>query len=223
MIDYADARRMMVEGQIRTYDVTDLRVQTAMLDVPRERFVPADKQAVAYLDRDIAVQQAKPGGLVRYLLKPAVLARLIQAATIGDDNHVLDVGCASGYSAAVLSRLAGWVVALEEDAKLAALAKATLADLGAANVSVRTGPLAEGAANRAPFDVILLNGSTDVVPGALIRQLKDGGRLVCVRGGPPMGKATIYRSVSGHVTGQPIFDAVAPPLPGFSKPPEFVF
>jgi len=223
MIDFAEARRMMVEGQIRTYDVTDLRILTAMLEVPRERFVPTDQQAVAYLDRDIAVEEPKPPGLVRYLLKPAVLAKLIQAANITGDDHVLDVGCASGYSAAVLSGLAGSVVALEEDAKLAALAKAILADLAAANVRVRTGMLAEGAADQAPFDAILLNGSTGVVPATLIRQLKDGGRLVCVRGGPPMGKATIYRSVSGHVTGQPIFDAVAPPLPGFSKPAEFVF
>ena len=223
MIDFAEARRMMVEGQIRTYDVTDLRILTAMLEVPRERFVPRDKQAVAYLDRDIAVEQAKPAGLIRYLLKPAVLARLIQAANIADDDHVLDVGCASGYSTAVLSRLAGSVVALEEDAKLAGLAKTTLADLAAANVRVRTGALAEGAADQAPFNAILLNGSAGVVPATLIRQLKDGGRLVCVRGGPPMGKATIYRSVSGYVTGQPIFDAVAPLLPGFSKPAEFVF
>jgi protein-L-isoaspartate(D-aspartate) O-methyltransferase len=223
MIDFAEARRMMVEGQVRTYDVTDLRLQTAMLEVPRERFVPRDKQEVAYLDRDIAVQQATPGGVVRYLLKPAVLARLIQAANVADDDHVLDVGCASGYSAAVLSRLAGSVVALEEDAKLARLAKVTLADLAAANVTVRTGVLAEGVADQAPFDAILLNGSTGVLPATLIRQLKDGGCLVCVRGGPPIGKATIYRSVSGHVTGQPIFDAVAPPLPGFAKPAEFVF
>ena len=214
---------MMVEGQVRTYDVTDLRLLTAMLEVPRERFVPTDQQAVAYLDRDIAVQQGKPAGVVRYLLKPAVLARMIQAANIADDDHVLDVGCASGYSTAVLSRLAGSVVALEEDAKLAGVAKATLANLAAANVRVRTGVLAEGVADQAPFAAILLNGSTGVVPATLIRQLKDGGCLVCVRGGPPMGKATIYRSVSGHVTGQPIFDAMAPPLPGFSKPAEFVF
>jgi protein-L-isoaspartate(D-aspartate) O-methyltransferase len=223
MIDFAEARRMMVDGQIRTYDVTDLRVQTAMLAVPRERFVPTDKQAVAYLDRDIAVQPAKPAGVVRYLLKPAVLARLIQAANVAHDDHVLDVGCASGYSTAVLSRLAGTVVALEEDPKLAGLAKATLAALAAANVRVRTGALTEGVPDEAPFDVILLNGSTGVVPATLIRQLKEGGRLVCVRGGLPMGKATIYRFVSAHVTGQPIFDAVAPPLPGFTKPAQFVF
>jgi protein-L-isoaspartate(D-aspartate) O-methyltransferase len=223
MIDFAEARRMMVEGQVRTFDVTDLRLQAAMLDVPRERFVPADKQAVAYLDRDIAVQQAKPASLIRYLLKPAVLARLIQAADIGAQDNVLDVGCATGYSSAVLSRLAGKVVALEEDATLAALANANLAALGAANVSVRTGELAEGAPERAPFDAILLNGSTQIVPAMLIRQLKDGGCLVCVLGGRPMGKATIYRSESGHATGQPIFDAAAPPLPGFSKPTEFVF
>jgi protein-L-isoaspartate(D-aspartate) O-methyltransferase len=223
MIDFAEARRMMVEGQVHTYDVTDPRLLEAMLEVPRERFVPADEQAVAYLDRDIPVQQAKPGNQGRFLLKPAVLAKLIQAADIGNDSEVLDVGCASGYSSAVLSKLAGRVVALEEDLQLAALAKATLADLAGPNVIVRTGPLVEGAPDLAPFDAILLNGATEVAPTALIRQLKDGGRLLCVLGGSPMAKATIYRSVSGHVTGQPIFDAAAPPLPGFAKPFAFVF
>jgi len=226
MTDFAEARRMMVEGQVRTCDVTDLRVLAAMRDVPRERFVPADRQAVAYLDRDIEVpRQTKPGTGKgpRCLLKPAVLAKLIQSAQVDESSRVLDVGCATGYSSAVLSRLASDVVALEEDRELAALANETLAALGCRNVTVVTGALARGAPAYAPFDVILLNGSTETVPEELIRQLKDGGRLACVLGHSPMGKATVYRSASGHATGQPVFDAAAPLLPGFAKPAEFVF
>jgi protein-L-isoaspartate(D-aspartate) O-methyltransferase len=220
MIDFAEARQMMVEGQVRTYDVTDLRVLAAMLEVPREHFVPEDRRALAYADRDLPVTNA--GRTSRYLLKPAVLARLIQGAEVVETARVLDVGCATGYSSAVLSKLAGSVVALEEDPHLAAIAKEKLAAIGAANVTVIAGPLIAGAPAQAPFDVILLNGATEIVPRDLCRQLNEGGRLACVFGRAP-GRATIYRSASGHVTGQPAFDAAAPLLPGFAKPAEFVF
>ena len=120
MIDFAAARRMMVDGQVRTSDVTDLRLIAAMLEVPRERFVPAAKAALAYLDLDLPVKEGEAGAPVRRLLKPMVLAKLIQAAEIGAGDHVLDVGCATGYSSAVLARLAGSVVALEQDAAFGA-------------------------------------------------------------------------------------------------------
>ncbi len=165
---------------------------------------------------------AKDGRAPRYLLKPAVLARLIQEAEVAATDRVLDVGCATGYSSAVLSKLAGSIVALEEDSHLASLAREKLARVGAANVTIVIGPLTAGAPAQAPFDVILLNGATEILPQSLCRQLKDGGRLACVFGRAP-GRATVYRSVSGHVTGQPVFDAAAPLLPGFAKPPEFVF
>src|ERR1043166_6077630 len=104
MTDFAASRRMMVDCQVRTSDVTDLRLIAAMLDIPRERFVPADKADLAYLDLDLPVTTSAP---VRRLLKPMVLAKLIQAAAIGAGERVLDVGCATGYSAAVLARLSG--------------------------------------------------------------------------------------------------------------------
>ena len=107
MTDFAEARQMMVEGQVHTYDVTDPRVLAAMLEVPREHFVPEDKQALAYADRDLPVTNAPGGRTPRYLLKPAVLARLIQGAEVLETDRVLDVGCASGYSSAVLAKLAG--------------------------------------------------------------------------------------------------------------------
>src|SRR5207249_3343731 len=127
-------------------------------------------------------------------------------AEIAATDHVLDVGCATGYSSAVLGKLAGSIVALEEDPRLAEIAKDKLAAMGATNVTFMSGPLTAGAPAQAPFDVILLNGSVEIVPQQLCRQLKDGGRLACVFGRSP-GRATILRKIAGHVTGQPAFDA----------------
>ncbi len=217
MADFAASRRMMVDGQVRTNDVTDPRLITAMLEVPRERFVPRELQPLAYLDRDLAVG---PG---RALVKPMVLAKLIQAVNVGEHDLVLVVGCATGYSSAVLARLADAVVGLEEDAALARTANETLSAVDAPNVAVVSGPLAAGWPSQGPYDVILLNGAVEVIPEALLGQLKEGGRLVAVVGTRPMAKATLYRSDSGRVSAQPLFDAAAPALPGFAKPPAFVF
>ncbi|TMJ02615.1 MAG: protein-L-isoaspartate O-methyltransferase [Alphaproteobacteria bacterium] len=217
MVDFVQARRAMVDGQVRPHDVTDLRIIAALLDVPRERFVPPAQRALAYLDAEVPVAPA------RTLLKPMVFAKMLQAAGIAAGERVLDLGCASGYSSAVLGRLAGSVVALEEDAALARLAGETLAALGAANVSVAAGPLTAGWAQGAPYDAILVEGALEVVPDALTAQLKDGGRLVAVTGSVPMGKATLYRKVSGRITAVPLFDAAAPLLAGFARPAAFVF
>lgn len=215
MFDTVAARRMMVDGQIRTADVTAPDLIGAMLTVPRERFVPPALAELAYRDGDIAIG----GG--RALLKPMVLAKLIQAAQIGVADHVLDVGCGTGYSSAVLARLAGSVVALEQDDGLARQARDTLA--GDTAVTVVTGPLIAGSAASAPYDVILLNGATEIVPEALGRQLKTNGRLACIFGRGPTGKAMIYRETEGRLVGRPAFDAAASVLPGFVAPPAFVF
>jgi protein-L-isoaspartate(D-aspartate) O-methyltransferase len=217
MFDTVAARRMMVDGQVRTADVTDLNLIDAMLAVPRERFVPAALAEQAYRDSDIGIG----GG--RALLKPMVLAKLIQAVRVGAGARVLDVGCGSGYSSAVLARVAGSVVALEQDEALARQAKEALAATGADAVSVVTGPLAAGWPAAALYDVILLNGATEVVPEALGRQLKPNGRLACIFGRGPTGKAMIYRETEGHMVGRPAFDAAASVLPGFVAPPAFVF
>jgi protein-L-isoaspartate(D-aspartate) O-methyltransferase len=217
MFDAAMARRMMVDGQVRTADVTNLDLIAAMLAVPRELFVPAAQAGQAYLDSDI------PLGGGRVLLKPMVLAKLIQGALIGPGNRVLDVACGTGYSSAVLSRIVGSVVALEAEPALAEAAKGALHSLGADNVTVAVGPLAAGWMAGGPYDVILLNGATEVVPEALGRQLKPNGRLACIFGRVPAAKAMIYRLVEGHLVGRPIFDAAAPVLPGFAAPAAFVF
>ena len=218
MADYAQARRTMVDRQVRTADVTDLRIIAALLEVPREAYVPVERRAIAYLDTDVPVNETG-----RVLLKPMVFAKLVQAAAIAETDHVLDVGCATGYSAAVLTRLAGSVVALEEDAALARAADAALSQTGATNVSVVSGPLTAGWPRGAPYDAILLEGAGEVVPDSLLSQLKDGGRLVAVVSSGAVGKATIYRATGGRATAQPIFDAAAPVLPGFVKPRAFVF
>jgi protein-L-isoaspartate(D-aspartate) O-methyltransferase len=221
MIDVAAARRMMVDGQVRPSDVTDLRLIAAMLELPRERFLPPASAPLAYLDIDVPVSAG--GKAARYLLKPMVLAKLIQAAEIQESDRVLDVGCATGYSSAVLARLSRSVIALEEDVVLARTASEILRAVGAEAVTVVTGPLTGGWPAQAPYDVILVNGASEIVPQALSRQLQDGGRLLFVLKRGPAGKAMLYRRSGEEVSGQPIFDASAPLLPGFAQPPVFAF
>jgi protein-L-isoaspartate(D-aspartate) O-methyltransferase len=220
MFDFAAARRMMVDGQVRTSDVTDQRIIAAMLDLPRERFVPEPNAFLAYLDLDVAVSAGTPA---RRLLKPMVLAKLIQAAEIGPHDRVLDVACGTGYSTALLARLARSVVGLEEDSTLARHARENLATVAATNAEVVTGALPEGWPAGAPYDVILINGAAEVVPERLLRQLADGGRLVGITGRAPASKAVRYLAAGGQASALPIFDAAAAPLPGFAAPPAFVF
>jgi protein-L-isoaspartate(D-aspartate) O-methyltransferase len=217
MFDTAAARRMMVDCQVRTADVTNPDLIDAMLDVPRELFVPKPLTDRAYLDSDIAI------GDGRVLLKPMVLAKLIQAGQVGSADHVLDVGCGTGYSSAILARLAGSVVALEQDASLVAAAKQVLPTAGAAQVTVVTGPLTAGWPAAGPYDLILFNGATEVTPESYAKQLKPSGLLACIYKPGPAAKAMIYRLSEGRLVGRPVFDAAAPVLPGFVAPEAFVF
>jgi protein-L-isoaspartate(D-aspartate) O-methyltransferase len=138
-------------------------------------------------------------------------------------DRVLDIGCASGYSTALLSRLAGSVVGLEEDAELADRAAVNLAAYGQGSCKVVRGPLAAGWPGEGPYDVILLQGATEIVPVGLLEQLKEGGRLVCVLGRGQSARLMVYREIEGDFSGRPVLDAAAPLLPGFSKPQAFVF
>lgn len=223
MIDFTQLRRGMVDGQVRTNNVTDLRIVGAMLEIPRERFVPNHLKALAYIDDDLVLRPAATGKPPRYLIEPMVLARLIQLAEIDATDHVLDVGCGTGYSSAVLSQLAQQVIAVEDDAALATDATATLADLGIGNVAVVQGTLPGGWAPEAPYDVIVINGAVDLVPQALIDQMKEGGRLVAVVGQGGAGRASLLTKVGGAVSERVVFNAAVPPLPGFQAPPRFNF
>jgi protein-L-isoaspartate(D-aspartate) O-methyltransferase len=223
MIDYARQRQVMVEGQIRVNDVTDPRIVAAMGELPREKFVPAARAALAYVDEDVPLRATGAGKSARYLIEPMVLAKLVQALSLTPSDHVLDVGCTSGYSAALLGRLVGNVVALEEDAEFVPIATRLLASLGATNVKVVSGPLTAGWPQEGPYDAILLEGSVEIVPAALTDSLKDGGRLAAVVGSGRSAKATLYLRSGKVVSARPVFDAAIPPLPGFTAPREFVF
>jgi len=207
----------MVDGQVRTADVTDLRILSAMLDIPRERFVQPASADLAYLDLDLPV--GKSGS--RRLLKPMVLGKLIHAANIAPGDRILDVGCATGYGAAVLARVAGQVIALEQDADLAQAARSELA--GQPNVTVVSGALTAGWPQSSPYDAIVLEGATEVPPETFLSQIKEGGRLVCVLGSGPGSKAMLYCRTGDELGGRPIFDATAAVLPGFAKTPVFAF
>jgi len=223
MIDFVELRRSMVDGQVRTNDVTDHRIVGAMLEIPREKFVPSALRALAYIDDDIVIRPAEGNTPARYLVEPMILARLVQLADIDEKDHVLDVGTGTGYSAALLSSLAQQVVALEEDAGLAASANATLAELGIGNAAVVQGPLVAGWPSEADYDVILINGAVEVIPPTFFSQLKDGGRLIAVVGYGGAGRACVYTKVAGQVSERVAFNAAVRPLPGFNAAPRFVF
>ncbi len=218
MADYAVARLNMIEGQIRPNKVTDGRVLAAMAEVPRERFVPKKLQGAAYVDEDLAVA---PG---RYLMEPAVFARLLLAAAIAPTDLVLDIGCATGYSTAVLARLAATVVAVESDRGLAKTAVALLAELDADNAVVVEGELKAGYAKQAPYDAIVLGGAVEQVPPAITDQLAEGGRLAAVvADGSSVGVGVLMLRARGALLRRVLFDAAVPPLPGFEAERGFVF
>ncbi|RWE21176.1 MAG: protein-L-isoaspartate O-methyltransferase, partial [Mesorhizobium sp.] len=169
--DFSERRVKMVDGQVRTTDVTSAPLIEAMLSVPREAFVDAGQRDLAYIDEDIRISNGANGSGPRYLMEPSPLAKLLQLAEIDASDSVLDVGCGSGYSAALLSRLARSVVALESDPALAETAKSTLSSLGCENVTVVTGPLPQGHAAKAPYNVIFVGGSVEEVAPALLDQL----------------------------------------------------
>jgi protein-L-isoaspartate(D-aspartate) O-methyltransferase len=216
MTGFAAARANMVDCQVRTADVTDHALISAMRTVPRERFMPAGRETLAYMGDAIDVAPGKA------LLAPRSFAKLAQLADVQPTDHVLDVGGATGYSAAVLARLAAHVIALEDDAGLSAKAAEILAEL-APNARTVTGPLSQGHAAAAPYDVIFLNGSVPARPDGLLAQLKPGGRLVGIVTDSGIGKAHIFVKASSGTSSRIAFDSSAAPLSGFAAAPSFVF
>ena len=216
MADYAIQRLNMVESQVRANDVTDMRIHLAMREIPRERFVPGAKRALAYAE---SVVEVVPG---RYMLDPRTFSKLAQLGEIQPADTILDVGCASGYSSAVLAKLGAKVIALEEDAELVRIASDALPSFGS-NVTVVQGKLSHGYRAGAPYDVIFVNGAVETLPDSLKAQLAEGGRLVVVIRKGPQGRAYLFIREHGRVGGRSDFDASVPILPGFREPAGFVF
>jgi protein-L-isoaspartate(D-aspartate) O-methyltransferase len=226
MIDFARRRLTMVETQLRPNEVTDTRLIAAMRALPRERFVPERLRAFAYIDERLEVFPAIDASPARFLLAPMVLARLVQLAAVEPGDTVLDVGCATGYSTAILARLAREVVGVEPEPELADAARANLRALGLVNVEIVESDLARGCPEKGPYDVILLNGSVPVPPESLFGQLREGGRLAAILSRPSpgaQGKATLFVKAEGEVSGLPHFDAGAAPFPRFSRESSFSF
>ncbi|QKD03528.1 protein-L-isoaspartate O-methyltransferase family protein [Mesorhizobium loti] len=219
--DFSELRVKMVDGQVRTTDVTSAPLLDAMLSVPRELFVGDRQRELAYIDEDIRIADSADGA--RYLMEASPLAKLMQLAEINTTDSALDVGCGTGYASAILSRLAKSVVALESDSALAQTAALTLSGLGYGNVTVVQGALANGHAAKAPYDVIFVGGSVEKVPVPLLDQLAEGGRLVAVEGQGNSGVARLFFKAGGVVTGRRAFNAAIKPLPGFEREHAFEF
>ncbi len=219
--DFATLRRTMVDRQIRTYDVSDLRVVDRFEEVPREKFVGAGQEAVAY--SDFEVRLPLEGGGARSLLAPLVAARALQAAEIVHSDRVLVVGDATGYVAALAAGLAASVVSLESDKGLSARAAENFASLGL-NAKAVCGPLADGARAHGPFDVIVTAGALEAGLDGLVEQLAEGGRLVAFHPqAAGAARATLYRKIAGQATARNVFEAAARLLQDLARKPEFRF
>jgi protein-L-isoaspartate(D-aspartate) O-methyltransferase len=210
------ARTNMIDAQIRSADVTDPRIHAAMMAVSRERFVPTAKKALAYADVPVEVA---PG---RFLLDPRSLAKALQLLEVTAEDRVLDVACGTGYSSAVLGRLAKSVIALEQDADLVRIASEALTN-AQGNVEVTQGSLIEGFKMGGLYDVILVNGAIEARPDVLLSQLEEGGRLVVFMQSGAQGRATLFVREQGQIGSRPGFDATVPLLAGFRKSLGFIF
>lgn len=236
MNEFEERRIAMVDAQLRPSGITDAGLLAAMARVPRERFLPEKLRGLAYMDEDIQVRPASEADAARFLLSPLVQARLIQLAEIEPQDTVLDLGCATGYSAAILASLATDIIAVEPDPELAQTTRTNLAALGVSNVEVVENVFSDppGAqvsyqgsyqgSCQAPYDAIVIEGSVPAVPDSVLQQLKNGGRLVAVLTDAPdmcWGRAFVFLRVGDEARGVPRFNAAAPPLPGLGSAPAF--
>lgn len=222
MLDYAQARRTMVDCQLRPFDITDRAVLAVFGDVPRERFVPEDRRSLAYMDQNVGVaDRGDPSG--RIMLAPMVFARLVQALGIETGDRVLDVGSGRGYGSAILAELGAKVVALESSQDLSRSAAETLASLGLSDIAAVHGPLAAGAPDHGPFDAVVINGAVEAAPDGLLAQLAPDGKLACLQRDGRACRAVVYVRSANAVGSRILFDATAPVLDEFKPAPEFVF
>jgi protein-L-isoaspartate(D-aspartate) O-methyltransferase len=219
-MNFADARKWMVDGQVRPNKVTDTRIIEAMLELPRHLFVPQHCVARAHADGDV------PLGRGRVLMQPMMMARLVQLAEVREGETALVLGAGAGYGAALLARLGARVTAVEDDAALLALARTALADgamLAPGSVQLVEAAPATGAP-AGPFDIIMLEGEVPAIPAAISDRLAEGGRLVGVCHTPGRsGAAVLGRRAGGAFSVNEVFDCTTAPLPGFAPEPGFVF
>lgn len=207
----------MVDTQVRPSDVTKFPIIDALLDVPREEYVPDDKRDAAYIGESIDLGEG------RVVLEPRTFGKMLDAVDVQPTDVVLDIGCGLGYSTAVLAHLADFVVAVEDDAARAADAQAILSAQGVDNAAVFEGALAEGAAKNGPYDVIILQGAVEIMPDGVLAQLKDGGRVVAIFAEGALGVVRVGRKIDGVMNWRMSFNAGAPVLPGFAKEAAFTF
>ena len=217
MPDFEARREAMVDTQVRPSDVTRLPIIEALLAVPREEFVPVNLREAAYIGENL------PLGPGRTILEPRTFAKMLEAVDLGPGDLVLDLGCGLGYSAAVMARMADAVAAVEEIDGMASEALATLAEQGVDNVVVETAPLTDGEPQHGPYDAIVIEGAVEQIPGTILDQLKEGGRIVALFAEGKLGVARIGYKIEGAVSWRFLFNASAPVLPGFARAPEFEF
>lgn len=215
MKDFQSLRRMMVDTQVRPSDVTKYPVIEAMLAVAREDFVPDAVRPAAYADAPIDLGEG------RAMLEPRTLAKMLDAVNLKADELVLDIGAGLGYGAAVMARMAEFVVAVEEDEALAGEAETRLSAAGVDNVAVMSGPLEAGDARHGPYDVIVIEGAVQQVPSPILEQIKDGGRIVAIFAGNNVGTVRIGYRIGADVDWRSAFDAGAQVLPGFAATADF--
>ena len=216
-MDFAVAREKMVESQLRTNRVSTSLILGGFETLPRERFVPAGLESIAYVDEDL------PIGEGRFLMEPMVVGRLLEAAEPTAGDSALVIGAGYGYEAALVSQVVGAVVALESVDEFAERMEGLLAEVGCVNASVARGPLTEGWPEAGPYTLILFVGAIEILPDAIKAQLADGGRLLAVHREGPVGRAKLYRRDGGYLSARVLFDAGTPLLKEFAKPPAFVF
>jgi len=215
MSDFATRRRMMVDTQVRPSDVTEFPIIEAMLTVPREQFVPRDKMEAAYVDETIALGQG------RVLLDPRSFAKMLEALDLSNSDMVLYVGAGLGYGPAVVARIAELVVAVEDDADRVSEAQSILAEVHADNVILHEGDLTAGMPDHGPYDAVLIEGGVEDVPQALLEQIKEGGRIVCIFMEGRLGTVKMGYKLDGRVSWRFAFNAAAPVIAGFEKTTSF--
>jgi protein-L-isoaspartate(D-aspartate) O-methyltransferase len=212
------ARTNMVEQQIRTWEVLDQDVLDLLYVVPREEFVPEKHRALAFVDMEI------PIGESQRMWQPKMEARVLQELGLRKTDRVLEVGTGSGYLTALMSHRASRVFSVEINPKLAEFGRANLERHGAEGVTLETGDAARGWGSHAPYDVIVLTGSTPILPRAFVEELAPGGRLFAVVGeAPAMAGRLVTASVPGAWHGTDLFETVIAPLVNAEHAPRFRF